>query len=531
MNSHASPRCAGRLLMALAAMTCTIFIAGCGSGGGPAIPNNQGFTNGSLNGTYIFSSQGVDEGGAPLLITGAFVSNGSMIQQGGTMDVVDPEATSPPYAQPITSGNYSISPDGRGKINLTSSVGSFTFDIVLSSPQHGLVSEFDGNGTGSGTIDLQPTPITSLNQLAGPYAFSLGGVDTSDNPFATVGAFALDTSGNLSNGVQDFNDGGFPYVQNAISATTAVLGTGTGPGSLTLNTGIFGALTFDFYPIDGTHLKFIETDDTQFLAGDVFTQTGASFPTGPMVFTMSGGLGQSIIFSGGLMTSTDGLGDFSNGLQDLNITGNLSPEPLPFAGALNAAASGPFGGRVVVNLSGSFQPASQLVMYPSAGGLLMMESDTASVTLGAAYAQTDTAFATAQGYGLNLSGDNGNGPLNDIAQFDTSSPNINGILDENAYQAPPVYGLNLVGTYTPDEPPTGRGTIAVPSIATENGFLTLEYYVVNASTLIFIEMDETQGGIGTFGLQNSAEGGVKSQSLMVHPVLRSRGAHSAWKHK
>src|SRR5271167_3450523 len=172
MNPHASPRCAGRLLMALAAMTCTILIAGCGSGGGPAIPNNQGFTNGSLNGTYIFTSQGVDESGAPLFIAGALVSNGTTIQQGGTMDVVDPEVTSPPYAQPITSGNYSISPDGRGKISLTSSVGSFTFDVVLSSPQHGLVSEFDSNGTGSGTIDLQPTPITSLSQIQGPYALS-----------------------------------------------------------------------------------------------------------------------------------------------------------------------------------------------------------------------------------------------------------------------------------------------------------------------------------------------------------------------
>jgi hypothetical protein len=530
MNPHASPRCAGRLLMALAAMTCTILIAGCGSGGGPAIPNNQGFTNGSLNGTYIFASQGVDESGAPLFIAGALVSNGTTIQQGGTMDVVDPEVTSPPYAQPITSGNYSISPDGRGKISLTSSVGSFTFDVVLSSPQHGLVSEFDSNGTGSGTIDLQPTPITSLSQIQGPYALSLGGVDSSDNPFASVGGFSLDVNGNLSNGIQDFNDGAFPYLQLPISATTATLGTGTGPCSLTLATSVFGALTFDVYPIDGTHLKFIETDDTQFLAGDAFTQTGVSFPTGAMVFSMSGGIGDSIIFDGGLMTSTDGLGDFSNGLEDLNNTGNLSPEQLPFAGTPAGAAG--VGGRVVVNLSGSFLPASQLVMYPSAGGLLMMESDTASVTLGAAYAQTDTAFATAQGYGLNLSGDNGGGPLNDIAQFNTSSPNINGILDENAYGVPSIYGLNLVGTYNPDEPPTGRGLIVVPSIGTETGFLDLEYYVVNASTIIFIEMDQEQGGIGTFGLQNSTQGGVKSQVLTLHPALRPRGAlkHN-WKRK
>ena len=56
------------------------------------------------------------------------------------------------------------------------------------------------------------------------------------------------------------------YLALPILPGTATLGTGTGPGSITLSTGTFGTLTFDYYPIDATHLKFIETDYIQFLA-------------------------------------------------------------------------------------------------------------------------------------------------------------------------------------------------------------------------------------------------------------------------
>src|ERR1019366_9881409 len=123
---------------------------------------------------------------------------------------------------------------------------------------------------------------------AGPYPFSLAGSDGSANlaPFATAGAFNLNSSGSIigGGGVEDFNDNG-AVISESLSGV-ATLGSGTGPGQITLTTTSF-PLTFDFYPIDATHWQLIETDFSAILAGDAFTQNGASIPAGPMVFTMA----------------------------------------------------------------------------------------------------------------------------------------------------------------------------------------------------------------------------------------------------
>jgi hypothetical protein len=54
---------------------------------------------------------------------------------------------------------------------------------------------------------------------------------------------------------------------------------------------------------------------------------------------------------------------------------------------------------------------------------------------------------------------------------------------------------------------------------------------VDPSDIVFIQVDTEQVSVGLFQLQTSQQGGVKSQVLTLHPVLRPRGAHAAWKHK
>jgi hypothetical protein len=530
MNPLPSFKCARRLLMALAAISGIFLAAGCGSSNSPA-PNPGGFSNSSLTGTYIFSSSGSDSNtGAFLTLAGEFTADGKGGITGGTMDVVDPAVTpASPVAQPITSGSYSVGTDGRGHASLTSSVGTFILDFVLTSSAHGLVSEFDGNGTGSGTIDLQTANVTNLSQIAGPYAFSLAGADFNDNPFASNGAFVLNSSGATTSGIADFNDSTITFPGQAITTGTATLGTGTGPLAITLTTPSF-VLTFDFYPISATHWKLIETDDNQFLAGDVFTQTGASIPTGAMVFTMSGGtINLGPIAVGGLMTS-DGQGNFAGGLEDVNNSGTLSTAQVPFTGT---ASIGPFGagGRVVVNLNG-FQPnpTGIWVIYPTtSAGLLMLEMDSTNLTQGAAFAQTATSFSTGTsvGYGLNLAGVNINSAVDDIAQFNATSSatnNMSGILDEND-QGITVPRVPLSGAYTPDSPATGRGSITVTTNGTFLGGLNLEYYVVDSSTALTIEGDNSQVTAGTFELQSTPAAAAAHPHLaLVHLKPSARGA-------
>jgi hypothetical protein len=525
--------------MALAAMTSILLIASCGSGGSPARGNNNGFTDSDLSGTYVFSSAGSDANGYPLALAGTLSANGSGSITGGTIDIVtaDPSITpASPVAQAIT-GSYNVNTDGRGQATLTSTAyGTFVLDFVLTSTSHGLVTEYDSNGTGSGTIDLQ-TAVTSLSQLAGSYAFSFAGADSGYNSFATAGAFTLNSSGVIAAGagVEDFNDGGVPELDQSLTSNTAILGTGTGPGTITLTTESH-ALTYDFYPIDTTHIKFIETDYAEFLSGDAFTQSGASsIPTGTMVFTMAGGTSAGPIADGGTMTST-GDGNFTGGLEDINNAGTVVTQ-VPFSGI--GSAGGSIGGRVITNLTG-FDPnlddSAQWVIYPFAGGLLMLESDSVNVTLGTGYVQSATSFTAPAGYGLNLAGENtynGGSEVDDIAQFNATTAatnNMSGILDENVGGAEDSGSLS--GTYTPGSP----NSITATASNTYLGGLTLAYYVVDSSSVIFVDIDPVsttdlgQVAVGTFEAQSTPGGGaaVHSHMAIVHPAVRP---HGAWRRK
>src|ERR1700722_4650254 len=224
------------------------FLAGCGSSSNSAVaPPSGGFTNSDLSGTYVFSTAGSDATTSePLIIMGAFTANGSGGITGGNVDVSAP-GLGGFASQAIGGGSgYSITADGRGQAHLTNTVlGTVTLDFVLQSSSHGLVTEFDASGTGSGTIDLQNSPSVGAS-----YALSLSGVDANIAPFAVVGAF---TAG--AGGVQDFNDAG-SYTAATLTSATVTLGTGTAPGTAQL-VSTAGTFNYDVYAIDPTHFKFI----------------------------------------------------------------------------------------------------------------------------------------------------------------------------------------------------------------------------------------------------------------------------------
>src|SRR5208282_6069265 len=207
MNPLASTKCAGRLLMALAAITSILLMAACGSSSSVPAPNSQGFNDGSLTGTYVISISGTDVNSSsvivPFAIAGTIAANGKGGITGGTVDINDPGNLGMQIGQAVngSSSGYQVGQDGRGSGTLVVASGAtFHFDFVLTSASHGLISRFDSFGTGSGTIDFQ-TPVTSLT---GSYAFSLSGTDSGGNPLGTVGAFTL--SSNSITGTEDFND-------------------------------------------------------------------------------------------------------------------------------------------------------------------------------------------------------------------------------------------------------------------------------------------------------------------------------------
>jgi hypothetical protein len=523
------------LLLALSTLS---LLVGCGSSSTKAVaPPGGGFSNSNLNGTYVFSTSGVDStSGVFLTLVGDFVANGSGGITGGAFDFasVGTGVMSPNNA--ITGGSYRITVDGRGQATLNSSGGPVTLDFVLTSNSHGLVTEFDGSGTGSGTLDLQPAAPAQSAFGGLSYSFGFFGDSTSNVSFGTVGTFSLDASGNVTAGFEDANSGSSSLNLTAMPITsgTVLVGTGTAPGTAQLVTSGAGTLHFDVYVIDSTHLKFIETDATLFSSGDAFTQA-TSIPSGQLVFTMAGA--DTVNFAapgapiemGGYLTNAGGI--VTTGLEDVN-DGGAPFQSTTVSGTIPALA----GGRSVLTLNnfingglngapGTYAFAAYPFTSNGVTGFQLLEIDGAGITSGAAFVQTGTTLAGSQGYGLNLSALNSAGEEDDIAEFVTTSTGFSGLLDVNDVSDQGSLGFQqpLNGSYTAADS-TGRGTF------TTTNFFNGNFYVVDSSTFLILETDTSQVGLGVVELQGTPAASAAARSVVsaLRPAARAHGA-GAWR--
>ncbi len=534
-----SVRNATILLLALSGL---LFLAACGGNGSspakPVPPPSGAFSNSNLNGTYVFSISGVDNAGNPYAIVGTLTANGSGGSgkggiTGGTFDINDGAGGFQAGASISSNSTYSVGSDGRGQTvigNNVSGLGTLTFDFVLSSNTHGLITEFDSFGSGSGTLDLQASGATP----AGTYAFSLsGGESSSGNPWATVGNFTV--SGGTISGSDDFNENPLAFAGSTLTGSLA-LGPSASPATNLIvdsstSSQVFNGL-FDAVAIDATHLKFIEMDSTATLSGDAYSQTSPTIGAGNSAFTLAG----SGFAAGGLMT-TNGSGVIT-GTEDYNVGGtNISSQssPVPFGASYAVDPTNP--GRYVLNNFTTFEGGSSYAAYPSSGGLLLLEIDGVGISAGAAYPQTANAtFAASQGYGMNLSGINTSGTgggaveVDDIAEFTAASGGTlsSGIIDENYAPGGPLpLGIPLSGGTYGTIGSGGRYGISATAGNNNNstllGGLDLTFYTVDGTTFPFVELDSGQVSTGVIVLQNSSASSpaLAKPMFTVRPLIHS----------
>ena len=547
MNPLVPTKSVTRLLMALAAVSGLFLTAGC-SNSSAVKTNTEGFSNTSLNGAYVFSSSGVDStNGAFLAVAGSFVTDGNgNVLAGGNIDVNGLAVGQSSTAISAATAAYSVGSDGRGQITLNTTGGvlpGIVLDFVLTSPSHGLVTEFDGDGTGSGTLDLQAT-----GALTGSYSFGLSGASVSGGnelPLAMVGTFNSSTErpqGISFNGLTDINsNGAAPGGLSGLNLLASV--TAGSPGTATLSAynsslDLIATYNFDVYMVDITHLKFIETDTAQVLAGDAFTQQ-TSIPDGVYAYSMEGIDSTSVgapLAMAGFFTSASGT--LSAVLQDYNDAGTVNQV---------AGTGGSFttitGGRTELTLNSIYNGASGLLdsptfaAYPSSAGIEMLEIDNPTdgefgITGGLALPQgTTTTISTTPGYGLNLSAINGNGggtPFeeDDIAQFVLDSgDNYSGPEDIND-EGTTTPGVSFTGTLTPNSAAPGYGSV------TNSSEFNFNYYVANnGASVLILETDNTQLGLGSFEAQSSSGSDVRSGAAhsQFSPVRVTPKGKAAWK--
>ena len=518
-----------------------VTLTGCGGDDNPdntaAAPPGGAFSNGNLNGTYVFSISGYDlTHGNPsfFAVAGTLTANGAGSFTTGVVDIVDPalgSALNTGYVMSRipTSGNYNVTADGRGSgmiiVTLSGAQVQFGLDFVMASGAHGLISRFDGNGTGSGSIDLQSASVAQ-SALQGSYSFGFSGVDsTMVNPLNTVGSFTLDANGNITAGVQDFTDNGNATNLQALAMQGTVAAGAPASTRMTTSAAGLGTLQYDAWVIDPTHIKFIETDGVAYLSGDAFASTGqTAFPAGTLVLALTGEDTSQAPFSAGGLLISDGNSLITAGLEDINDDGAVAEAP-SIQGSFTSN-----GVRTQLTLNGLYNGGSSnttgnytFAAYPYDGGVMLLEIDdgagsTPGISGGTLYVQSATTLDASQGYGLNLTGVNSLGEVDLIAQFTTNGSEASGLYDVNNFGWP-LEDANLGDSGYWSVESNGRGDLQFPYLQTadnsEIGALDLTFYVVDAATAVFIETDPDQTATGLFLQQSASDTATPARSRFV----------------
>jgi hypothetical protein len=481
------------------------------------------FSNATLNGAYSFAYTGDDSSGY-LGVVGQFTADPASGSITGTEDVLSPAITPAPGV-PMT-GTYSVGPDGRGSVSISSS-SQEVWQFALASNLHGVVINFGqiattGTATGSGTIDQQTATPSPLS--VGRYVFQLSGLDNGApsggvpvtlgiaGAFTSFGTGALASSGNTL----DINDGG-----TVLNDDTSLTGSFTS-STLTLTATDFdtpglapanNTLTFDYYVVSPTHLHLIEIDGVALLTGDVFAapeSTGSGYNAtllqkGNYAFTLGGATTFGPDAAGGVFTSNGGgssttatSGNITGGEFDDNAPGSKSQSDATMSstsysvdqnsGRITTTITTPAGtANFVGYVTSAIDPTN-----PNSVQFLMLETDTNVIISGTAYLQTSAAQPNGS-YALNFTGvGNKSGTEQDVvAQAKISSSSISGTMDINNFEVNgQQLGLNIVtGKSMIDTSADSDGRGAITFTAANGASFVDTYYVVDANTILMIETD------------------------------------------
>jgi hypothetical protein len=459
------------------------------------------FSNASLNGRYAFSFAGQNSSGF-LAEAGSFVADGNGNLTSGIEDVNSGGGI---FQNVSFTGTYSIGPDGRGSASLQTSVGAASWQFSMVNSNHALLIRFDaGVVTASGSIDKQ-TPNTFDNTLvSGNYVFSFSGIGLGQNLLLMAGRLVANGAGSFTSGVLDANDVGSITQAAALTGTYTVSSTGRGVAVLFGPPGTFSALSFAFYVVDSTRLKFVELDTLPVVSGDLFRQANGPFNnsslSGPFAFTLGGVSGTGPLGLGGIFTST-GVGTISpGGSVDVNNNGAISANVTVNGGTYSIdSASGR--GTATLNLSNGQN--LNLAFYPAANGSVqLLETDNLFSAAGQAFSQSGGPFGPQALVGSFAVNFNGvvltTGLEEDIAGqiAGEQGGRLGGALDIN--NSLNTSSASADGTFSVSQNGKGALTANVPFV---NAIFNLNTYTVDSNTTLILDVDNSRVLVGVMQRQ------------------------------
>jgi hypothetical protein len=474
-----------------------------------ALNINSALTNAALTGDYAFSFSGYNNG-TPVFAAGRFTADGTGLITNGLLDAN--RAGAPPVVGLPFTGTYSITAQGLGTMTFNTSGPSLVLAIAVDNHGNGVLIQSDPSNPqeyASGAI--KPQTIVSLN--ASNFAFGSSGVDTAGNRFASAGTFQMNTSGTLTKGTVDTNDGGTLNSAAILagSYTAADPSTGRGTASLTINSG--PAQNFSYYMVSPRELIQVSIDQVSDTSPVTLTSvlreasTGAGFTNvalrGASVQQTNGvnpnggspmAIGAAGLFTGDGTTDGNGFGNATL-LFDQNAGGTLAQQQI--AGGQYKVS--PLTGRVTLNGFGGTPP----VLYVVSPNQAFLVGSDANVTSGV------LAPETAGTTGV---------PLNDVAVlgpyvggsvlpvlpavtnqvdwlFSDGNGNINISQDSSGPGGPQSRQFNV--TYTVDA--TGRALVESNPGGTLQGIL----FVVSPNSIVILSTDANPV-LSTFAIGKTA---------------------------
>jgi hypothetical protein len=498
------------------------------------------FSDASLTGPFTFSYSGNNSAGF-VAVAGSFQADG----QGHIVSgVEDSNSFSTGVAKqvPIT-GTYVVGPDGRTSVKVSVGSGSGagqgtaqTWQLAMANFQHGALTRFDANNTGSGTVDQQNLNglTTALTALSGPYVFNVAGADAAFFPQGMAGKFSANGAGQVTGGspILDVNNslnpaGAVSTGDRSLAGSYTMDATfpGSGRGTLTLTSTTTGSMQYAFYIVNttaseqSTQLHLVEIDSNNYLGGDAYAApTGSSFnaaslPSGNYPFTAGGTSPTGAYAAGGVFVSSGSGG--TSGVIDSNNAGTVTADTT--LGTCTYTVD-PTSGRIDLRLSaasgtcaaGPGSTTQEFAMYQSAAGpAVMLELDATAVSTGVAFAQTVIPSTATGNFSFGLAGQGIFHSAPALYQQNLSGQvtwtgveAVSGTIDINNFNAvflaDPVFTTNT--TIAAPDTTSGRGMAVIQGM-NPNVTYNLTYYAIDANTALLFDSDTTRVLIGTLNLQ------------------------------
>jgi len=481
-----------------------------------------------LSGQFVMLLSANNSSSGPFALGGYLTGDGVGNITTGNLDAVGANQTGGFVS--VLASTYSIGPDGRGQIHLSTSSsfgvngsGVFTLSVVFVTPQHALLTETDGSGNATGTLDRQNS--TGFAGFSGTYSLQLSGLVAPGSGYFVASALTIPSASSYSYITDQSNQGKITSVPFTTVSNGLPISGGPAPGSFTfssLNLGLAALFNFfDVWVIDASHFVVTDWRDANSVFGYLTAQPSSPALSSAYAFTEAGataaGKPQA---AGGIVTCG------SSGTLDVVSLGGT---PLTNQ-AVDATCTAPANGRGLISISAASGAStggiSQFAAYPTTDqGLYLIELDGgaagtsgpsgAGVALPQTLAAPISPSALNGAYASEFVASTALGSQVFAGQILADGVSVlNGTADVNSFNAtaaPPVgtpsFGAALSGSFTA----AGDGRFPLMlAITAASGQpppqitpLNPACYIVNANACLLLGLDATAPGTGILQLQNT----------------------------